>query len=422
MTGRRDLLRNHDFTVLWVGQTLSELGSRMSMFVFPLLAYALTGSTLWAAAAETANIGGMVAVLLPAGVVADRLHRRRLMRAASLGGLVLYASLVAAELTVGISIAHLLVVAVLTGAAAGLFAPAETSAVRTVVPDDQLAAALAQNQARQHVASLVGGPIGGALFSLTRWLPFAVDAVSYAVSWVLLGRIRTDLAPVAAAADRPAARMRESLAAGFRFIVQRPLFRVLLVWSALVNLLVNALFFVAILRLVQAGFAPVQIGLVETATGLFGVLGAIAAPWLIDRLRTGSLTVAIAWSFVPLAVPMMFWNDPLVVAASLSAGLFLNPAGNAGMGAYRMAVTPADLQGRVQSTTQFVSMLTMPLSPLLAGVLLAGTTGAVAVGTLAALTAAAALIPTLSRSVRSVPRPVVWQAELGAREAVPVAA
>jgi hypothetical protein len=110
------------------------------------------------------------------------------------------------------------------------------------------------------------------------------------------------------------------------------------------------------------------------------------------------------------------------VAASLSAGLFLNPAGNAGMGAYRMAVTPADLQGRVQSTTQFVSMLTMPLSPLLAGALLAGTTGAVAVGTLAALTAAAALIPTLSRSVRSVPRPVVWQAELGAREAVPVAA
>jgi MFS family permease len=380
------------------------------MFVFPLLAYAITGSALWAAAAESAHIVGMVATLLPAGVYADHTDRRRLMRVASGAGLVLYLSLVVAELTTGISIVQLLLVALLTGAGAGLFAPAETSAIRTVVPDEDLAAALSQNQARQHIASLVGGPFGGALFSVARWLPFLVDAVTYAVSWVLLGRIRTDLCAVGEDRSRP--RMRESLVDGFRFIVHRPFFRVLMVWSSMVNLLVNALFFIAILRLLEGGFAPVQIGLVETATGLFGVLGAVVAPWLIDRSRTGALTVAIAWSFVPLAVPMMFWNNPVVVAAALSAGLFLNPAGNAGIGAYRMALTPPDLQGRVQSTSQFTSMLTMPLSPLLAGGLLAGLGGPVAIGALIALTAAAALIPTLSRTVRSVPRPVVWQAEL----------
>jgi MFS family permease len=376
-----------------------------------LLAYAVTGSALWAAAAEAANILGMVVVLLPAGVLADRLHRRRLMRAASGAGFVLYGSLVVAELTVGTSIGQLLVVALLTGAAAGLFGPAETSALRTVVPDEQLPAALSQNQARQHVAALVGGPVGGALFSVTRWLPFAVDAVTYAFAWVMLGRLRTDLAPATADVNE-SSRTRDDLVDGFRFIVRRPLFRVLMIWSSLVNLLVNALFFTAVLRLIEAGFPPVQIGLVETAAGLFGVLGAIAAPWLIDRFRTGSLTVAIAWCFVPLAVPMIFFNDPLVVAASLSAGLFLNPAGNAGIGAYRMAVTPAALQGRVQSTTQFASMLTMPLSPVLAGGLLAGLGGGGAVAVLAGLTAAVALIPTLSTAVRSVPRPVVWQTEL----------
>jgi MFS family permease len=420
MTGYRALRRNHDFTVLWIGQTVSELGSRMSMFVFPLLAYALTGSAMWAAAAEAANIVGMVATLLPAGVLADRFHRRRLMRTASATGVVLYASLVAADLTVGLSLAHLLVVAVLTGAGAGLFGPAETSAVRSVVRDDQLAPALAQNQARQHIASLVGGPFGGALFSVFRWLPFAVDAVSYAVSWLLLGRIRTDLSPVATTGEAP--RVRDSLGEGFRFIVRRPLFRVLMVWASLVNLLVNALFFVAILRLIEAGFAPAQIGLVEAAVGLFGVLGAVAAPAIIDRTRTGTLTVAIAWAFAPLAVPMMFWNNPIVAAAALSAGLFLNPAANAGIGAYRMAVTPDGLQGRVQSTMQFASMVVMPLSPLLAGALLAGLGGPAAVGSLMALIGLSALIPTLSRSVRAVPRPVVWQAELGVREAEPVAA
>jgi MFS family permease len=415
----RNLRHNHDFTVLWVGQTISELGSRMSLFVFPLLAYALTGSTLWAALAECAHLVGLCAMLLPAGVLADRTDRRRLMRLASATGFLLYLSLVVAALTVGIAMPHLLGVAVLTGAGVGLFGPAETSSVRAVVPDEQLAAALAQNQARQHVASLVGGPIGGALFGLVRWLPLAADAVSYAVSWFLLGRIRTDLS--AAAPDGPRESVRRGLVDGVRFIAQRPLFRVLLVFSASLNLLLNAMLFLAVLRLMQAGFPAAQIGLVETASGLFGLLGAVAAPWIIERFRTGSITIAVAWSWVPLAVPLMFWNNPMVVAASLSAGLFFNPVGNAGMGAYRMAQTPADLQGRVQSTMQFVSMSVMPLFPLLAGFLLAWLGGGAAIAALGVLTALTALIPTLSRSVREVPRPVVWQAELSEAR-VPVAA
>lgn len=418
MSTSRDLLRNHDFTVLWTGQTISELGSRMSMFVFPLLAYALTGSTVWAAAAETAHLVGLCGALLPAGVLADRLDRRRLMRAASGTGVLLYLSLVAAALTTGISMPHLLVVAIATGVGGGVFMPAETSAVRSVVSNEQLPAALSQNQARQHVAGLVGGPFGGALFSVARWLPFATDALTYAVSWVLLGRIRTDLS--ATAPSRPHPSLRRSLTEGLRFTLRRPFFRVLMAFSALVNLSINALLFAAILRLVQAGFAPAQIGLVETASGVFGVLGAVAAPWLIDRFRTGSLTIAVAWSWVPLAIPVILWNNPASVALALGAGLFLNPTGNAGMGAYRMALTPPELQGRVQSATQFVSMSIMPLAPMLAGGLLAWVGGQATIAALGVLTAAVALIPTLSRSVRAVPRPVVWQAELRCAAEVPV--
>ena len=402
--------------MLWVGQTISELGSRISMFVFPLLAYAITGSVLWAAAAEAAHLLGLVAVLLPAGVFADRTDRRLLMRTASATGALLYTSLVVAALTSGIALPHLLLVAVLTGGGAGLFMPAEVSSVRAVVPDEDLPAALAQNQARQHVAALVGGPLGGALFGLVRWLPFAVDAVTYALSWFLLGRIRTDLSrPAPAESGEPRASMRGSLREGFRFILARPLFRVLMIYSALINLLINAIIFVAILRLIDEGVAPLQIGLVETASGLFGILGAVAAPRLIERFRTGSLTIATAWSWVPLALPLALWSSPLVVAAAISAGIFLNPAGNAGIGAYRMALTPPDLQGRVQSSSQFVAMSIMPLAPVLAGGLLTGLGGTSAVAALGVLTAAAALIPTLSRSVRDVPRPVVWQAELPER-------
>ena len=217
MTGYRNLARNHDFTVLWAGQTLSELGSRVSMFVFPLLGYALTGSALVAALAEALHLLGLVGALLPSGVLADRVHRQRLMRWASATGLVLYSSLVAATLTGVLTVPHLLTVALLSGACAGLFAPAESAAVRAVVPDDDLPTALSQQQARQHVAGLVGGPLGGALYGITRWLPFAFDAVSYAVCWVLLGRIRADLS--APRREGPRQRPLQDLGEGLRFLV-----------------------------------------------------------------------------------------------------------------------------------------------------------------------------------------------------------
>ena len=420
MTSHRALARNRDFT-----GSGSARPSASSAPAQPLRLPAghLRDDRIGAAGgvAVAAYPLGLAVTLLPAGVLADRVDRRRLMRCASGGGVLLYGSLVGAGIAGTLTVPHLLVVALLTGAAAGLFAPAEISAVRSVVTTEQLPTALAQNQARHHVAGLLGAPIGGLLYTVARWLPFAADAVTFAFSWVLLGRIRTDLSAPPRSVDRPRRKVRHDLAIGFAFIGKRPLFRVLTIWSALANLAINALFFVAVLRMIEAGIPAFQIGLVEPAAGAFGILGAIAAPALIERVPTGRLTVAVAWSFVPLIVPLALWNEPAVVAAALSIGLFLNPAGNAGIGAYRIAVTPADLQGRVQSTMQFVSMSTMPLAPVLAGVLLSALGGGLAIVALGLVTAGVALIPTLSYAVRSVPRPDDWP-RLEGLERDPVAA
>ncbi len=410
MTGYRELSRNRDFTILWTGQTISDLGSQVSMFAFPLVTYALTGSALWAAAVDAAFLIGLCGALLPAGVLADRVDRKLLMRIASGAGALLYGSLAVAGFAGTLTIPHLMVVALLTGVATGVSGPSEMSAVRSVVPPEQLSTALSQSQARQHVGALLGGPLGGILYGVTRWLPFAFDAVSFAAYWLLAGRLRTDLS--APQHDGPRRRPRQDVAEGIRFVLSWPYFRALVVWSALVNLLVNAMFFVALLRLVQEGFDPKAIGLVSTAAGTAGILGAIAAPWIIARMRTGALVVVVAWSFVPIVVPMVLWNHPAVVAACLAFGLLLNPAGNAGGQTYRIAHTPAHLQGRAASATSFLSTSVMWLAPLLGGVLLESVGGPAAIAVVGALIGLIALIPTLSRSIRSVPRPAVWQAEL----------
>ncbi len=414
MTGYRALAKNRDFTILWTGQTISDLGSNVSMFVFPLVTYAISGSALWAAVAEAAFLLGMCGALLPAGVLADRVHRRLLMRTASGAGVLLYASLAIAGALGALTVPHLVVVALLTGVAGGLAAPAEISSIRSVVRPEDLSTALSQSQARQHIASLAGGPLGGVLYGVTRWIPFAFDAVSFAVSWVLLGRLRTDLS--APRREGPPRKPLQDVGEGIRFILAWPYFRATAAYGALANLLVNAMFFVAILRMVQEGVSPAVIGLVSTAAGLGGILGALAAPWIIERVPTGALVVTAAWVFVPLAVPMALWNHPAVVGAAIFVGLLLNPAGNAASGSYRIAHTPSQLQGRAQSAQQFLSMSVIWVAPLLGGALLASIGGSAAIAVIGGLVALGALIPTFCRSVRSVPRPAVWQAELATKE------
>jgi MFS family permease len=410
-TGYRELAKNRDFTILWTGQTISDLGSQVSMFAFPLVTYALTSSAVWAAVVDAAFLLGLCGALLPAGVLADRVDRKLLMRTASGSGALLYGSLAGAGLLGSLTIPHLVVVALLTGVATGVSGPAEMSAVRSVVPREQLSTALSQSQARQHVGLLLGGPLGGILYGVTRWLPFAFDAVSFAAYWLLAGRLRTDLS---APDDKRRRSPRQDVAEGLRFVLSWPYFRALIVWSASANLLVNAMFFVALLRLVQDGFDPKAIGLVSTAAGVAGIVGALAAPWIIERMSTGALVVTVAWSFVPIVVPMVLWNHPAVVAAALAFGLLLNPAGNAGGQTYRIAHTPGELQGRAAAATSFLSSSVMWLAPLMGGVLLESVGGPAAIGVIGALVALVALVPTLSRSIRSVPRPVVWQAELAA--------
>lgn len=418
MTSFRALSGNRDFRVLWIGEMLSELGSSMSMFVFPLLTYALTGSATHAALTEFAHLLGLVLVLLPAGVVVDRVDRRTVLLAASASGLVLYGVLALAIAQGWVTLPLIAAVAGLTGMCSGFVKPAQMSAVRDVVPTELLPAAMSQSQARQHIGALLGAPLGGLLFGVARWIPFAADAVSYVASLVGVSMLRTDLSPVKREDSRVFADLRES----FAFLRSRAYLRHTLALAFLSNITINAVFFAAVMRLVAAGHEPAAIGLVETVFGGTAILGALFAPALVERMRTGRLIVLANWAWVPLVVPLYFFDNPLGVGLCLSLGIVLNPASNAALGSYRMHLTPAALQGRVASTTMFVVMLGMPAAPLLGGVLLERAGALTTFSVLGAVLLASALLGSGSRAIRSVPRPAEWReqpAEVRSRPSAP---
>ena len=73
------LRRNRDFQLLWGGQAVSLLGSQTSKIAYPLLVLAMTGSPAKAGIAGFAAMLGYLLFPLPAGGLADRHDRKRIM-------------------------------------------------------------------------------------------------------------------------------------------------------------------------------------------------------------------------------------------------------------------------------------------------------------------------------------------------------
>ncbi len=408
VAGRASLWRNHDFMLLWAGQTVSTLGSSMSFFVFPLIGLAMTGSTTQAALAGGAYSLGQVASRLPAGVLVDRWNRRRVMVVSNLVGGVLYGSLALAQLAHTLTLTHLVVVALLTGVAGSFFSPAETAAIRTVVPAEQLPAAFSQNEARQHVAALVGPPVGGALFGLRVWAPFLLDAVTYLASSIGLTRLRAPLPAPSRTSEASLASVWRDTVEGFRFLMGRGFLRAILAFAALANFAVNGMFLVLTLKLVQAGVAPATIGFIDTIGAVAGIVGSFLAPAVIRRVPTGVLAIAIGLLLAGAVVPMAFTDNVLVIGALLALAMVGNPAGNAAIFSYMAATTPDRLQGRANAALMFSAMLFMPFAAVLGGVALTAWGARTTMLVAAALTAIAVVPLLASRDVRTLPTPDRW--------------
>jgi diadenosine tetraphosphate (Ap4A) HIT family hydrolase len=89
------------------------------------------------------------------------------------------------------------------------FGPAETAALSRIVPHRLVGEAVAKNDVREHTASLLGPPLRGVLFGISRSLPFVVDVISYLVSrckWPVCGRCSRRNRPSSGGASAPRSR------------------------------------------------------------------------------------------------------------------------------------------------------------------------------------------------------------------------
>jgi hypothetical protein len=393
------LRRNRDFMLLQAGQLLSNTGTESTSIAYPLLVLAVTGSAARAGVVSFARTLPWALLALPAGVLADRWDRRRLMIAADGVRMLAIGCLAAAVLLHQVAFWAIPLVAFVEGSGTVLFLAAHAGAMRAVVPARQLPAAAGAQTGRQAAVGLVGPLLGGALFELSQALPFVVDAASYASSTVSLLAMRT---PFQQAREPDRLSLRVRLAEGFHFLWGHPFLRTCALLFGLANFIGPGVLLAVVVIGRRQGLSGGAVGVLVAAVGGCLLLGALASPLVRRRLPVRAVLLLELWTWPGCAVFLVWPNVYVLTAAILPTALAI-PSTNSVVHGYRIAMTPDRLLGRVESVRITISLLIAPLGALAAGVLLDATTARATIALFAAFGLALAVWGSASRSIRAAP-------------------
>jgi hypothetical protein len=386
--------RNRDFVLLEAGRMLSTAGSSFSSVAYPLLVLSLTHSPAKAGLVSFVRLLPIPVLGLIAGVAADRWDRRRIMLAAD----ALRALAIGALALVVVTDPLLWAIAVLAfveGAGDAFFSASQMGAVRAVVPEAQLPAAVGIQQARSATVGIAGPPAGGALFGIARALPFVADGASYVFSFVSLLAMRTRFQETR---ERPAAGLRAQLAEGFHFLWRQPFVRTTSFLYAIGNFTIPGILFVLVVAARQRGLSGSAVGALLAAFSGCVLAGSLASG--LVRHRFGARTIILAEQYTGLAtIAFLVWPSVFVLAVAILPQAFVLPITDTVVVSRRIAITPDRLLGRVEAVRLTIARTAAPLGPLAAGVLASAASNRAAIALFVTLGVVLAAWATASRSL-----------------------
>ena len=366
------LVRNRNFSLLWVGQLISFFGDRVNQVAIGVLvlqrATPLDVGIVFAATAVPNVFLGPLA-----GALVDRWDRRGTMIACDLvrAGLVL---LVPLAINVHIGLVYAIALAVATVGL--LFRPAKTAIVPLIVDEQRLVTANSASSVNETLADLIGYPVAAAIVAGLAGLigaAFVLDSATYVVSAVLIWGMLVPRQELNAAPFSARAIWRE-MAEGWRFLTHQAQLLANTVVSTVAQLAFGAEIVCSLIyaqRVLNQTFLPFpqNYGWLMASLGLGSVVGGVAIGWLAPNAPKGPMTIA---GFIGLGASMVAAG--LTRSPQIAIGLFF-AIGVANM-LYLVPtitlfqeLTPQRLFGRVVSSRQALTFGAMAISMGAAGYL-----------------------------------------------------
>ena len=369
------LFRKRNFTALWLGQLVSFIGDYFNWLAIPITINRLTGSVTMVGLSFMIN--AIPALLLGpiAGVLVDRLDRRKVMIFSDLIRAALVLVLLSIQSAAQIWVFYL--IGFLISCASQFFFPARNALLPLVVEDEK--DLLQANTLVQFIfiVGLLAGPslAGFAIGLYGERVAFLANSFGYVISACSILLIRMTLRPTRQADQRITLRQAISdLHQGITYILNSRTLVGVLTCLCLTMLGAGGLNAVWIPYLQGTFHIGAQgIGMVDSAQGAGMVVSGLMMGFLISRFRHKTLTSGcLLWTGFSLAGIGLAPNFPLVLLFSFGMGLGLLPV-QAGLNTIQQMSSPDAIRGRVGAAfnmvTTFSSLVSLGLAASLGGIL-----------------------------------------------------
>jgi MFS family permease len=366
----RSLWRHRNFLLLWGGQTVSELGSAVTLLALPLTAVVvLRASTFEVGLLTAAATLAFALIALPAGAIVDRHAKRWLMIWCDIARMLIIGSVPLAAAFGALTLGQLYAVAVTAGVCTVFFDVSYQSYLPVLIPKQDLVDGNGKLGATQSLAQVAGPGVGGGLvglFGAARAM--AADAISYGASVASLLAIRAREEP-----PHPGQRqkLRTEISEGLSFVLRHPILRKIVACTGTANLFGGMAVAVEIIFLVRVlHVRPADIGLLISVASLGGVAGGVLSGRLSRLIGSARiiwfsmLVLGLPQLLVPLAEPG--WLVALF-AAGFAGSAFSAVVYNVAQVSYRQAICPPRLLGRMNAAVRWVVWGTLPLGGVLGG-------------------------------------------------------
>ncbi len=372
---KRSPFANRDFLKLWAGESVSLVGTQITMFAMPLVAILTLHATVFQVGLLNMSRNIPIVIFsLFAGVWLDRRRRRPILIACSLSNAVLIALVPISSALGFLSMWLLYTITILVGIFSVVFDVGVLTYMPSLVGRKMLPASNSRIQTSTSLAMVAGPGVAGALVGiLTAPVTLAADAVSYLCSAVGLITIRKrEDEP-----EQPAVQqtVRKSIAEGLHSVYGSPILRSLLGLSGTFNFVQAGFITILVVYTVRSlGLSPFQLGIVIGATAVGGGIGAANANKVSKRFGVGP-TMLVSLGGATL-FPLLFliptgsdfWSVSLMCATQFIYG-FGVLIYNVHTVTLRQVVTPDRLLGRMNASYRLVLLGTAPPGAFLAGFL-----------------------------------------------------
>ncbi|MEU8259630.1 MFS transporter [Micromonospora sp. NPDC048999] len=355
-----------DYRLLWSAAVASRFGDALRTPALALLAATLTRDPRAIAAVTVAGQLPPLLLGLLGGAYADRWDRRRTMAAVDGARAVVVAALAVLVITGQAGVGALVAVAFLLAALGTLFDAASFAVLPSLVPPAALPTANGRLQAGTAVAGgFLGAPLAGLLFALAAPLPFALDALTFALAALLA-------LALAAPAPAPTPGGRGSVWgeawAGMRWVRgDRVLWRIGLA-AAGSNLAISGLMAVLVLYALEVlRVPPAAYGLFAAGAVVGGLVGALAAGRMAERFGTLPALRGVLLGQTVALIGFALARHPLVGGIALACFAVGTTVWNSLWSAYGQRHVPPELLGRVGAAQRMLGLAGAPVGAALAG-------------------------------------------------------